>query len=204
MRKLHTATNQNTEICKARALYYDFFSRMFLYDLLLVSQERLNFELEMMQNAPLEESLLTTYKSLQDIVQSGLQTLKEDYTTLFVFPRSNTKVHLILSHYVDNNVAGSILLEIRQFFRKLPVRLNSESFEESEEHFGFLMALMGYMLEHESEFAANVSNELFARFIAPFGKTIATELQHNHISKAYEYVGILLEQFLLFEESITA
>lgn len=198
MRKLHTKDTSTVAIRKARALYYDFFARVLMYDLLLESRDVLVSTLKLMQQSPLDESVITSYNHLLTVLQTdGLQPFKYDYTELFVMPHAHTKVHLILSHYVDNSVAGSILLDIRQFFRQLPVRINSDNCKESEEHFGFLMLLSSYILENDS--VAYLHNEFFQSFIIPFGMEIARALQKAP-SQLYQHVGLILEQFLLFEQ----
>ncbi|RAX57878.1 hypothetical protein CCZ01_04415 [Helicobacter monodelphidis] len=200
LRQMQFQDNNLGNIDISRCLYYDFFSRLFLYDLLDESYNQFTSILELMVQAPLDEDLSESYTCLLTFLQQkSLSEFKQEYTDLFILSPHSKQVHLILSHYAEGNVAGSILLDIRQFFRKLPVRMNTDFCKESEEHFGFLMLLMGYIIAHKDEIEESLQVELFSSFIAPFGFEIAHSLQQSEHS-FYMNLGKILEVFIAFEE----
>ncbi len=200
MKKIYNEEIGLNKISKARSLYYDFFARMLLYELLEESQERLVFSLELMSKMPFEESLENISRQLLYIVQThGVATIKQEYTNIFVLPFNCKQIHLILSHYMSNNVGGGILLEIKDFLRNLPVRINEKVCKESEEHFGFLMVLMNYIITHENIISMELQKEFFSRFIVPYGTEIATLMKESS-SECYSYTGMILDSFLNMEK----
>lgn len=187
----------------ARVLFYDFLAGVFLYDLLLGREELLKRQVALLQASPLDEAMEIAIKGLGGILErEGIETLRNEYTELFVLPFSHKRIHLLLSHYNEGCVGGQALLDIRQRLRDFPIRMNSDLCKESEEHFGFLMVLMRFLIEHREEIPEGSERRVFEEFIAPYGEKIAQELIHHPVAQAYPKIGQILRGFLEFERLI--
>lgn len=197
----HAPRSGNRGIESARALFYDFFAGLFLYDLLKEREELIANQLGILAQNPLEEGLEVPLLEILQIMKSeGIGAFLSEYTNLFIMPFSHRRLHLLLSHYKEGCVGGRALLDIRQRLRDFPVRMNSELCKESEEHIGFLMMLMRFLVEHQGEVPEGSEKRLFAEFIKPYIFTLASELMHHSEARIYSKVGAILRSFMEFEQ----
>lgn len=192
----------NDKLNAGRTLLYDFFAGLFLYDLLLGREELLKEQLQILLENPFDDGLeFPISQILLALKTGGIESFCTEYTTIFNLPIARKRVHLLLSHYKEGCVGGQALLDIRQKLRSFPIRMNSDICKESEEHFGFILMLMRFLIENHDQVPPNSEIEVFKEFIKPYGIQIAKELKEHYESKIYSKVGELLESFLEFEES---
>lgn len=113
------------------------------------------------------------------------------------------QIFLYLSHYNEGCLNGASLLKAKQLVKQTRFRLNSESYKESEEHFGFLLLFMSYLLRESAEtISAESSNEFFNECLRPMASTIADLLIKRDDLHCYQKVGVLLKNFIKLEEEI--
>lgn len=123
--------------------------------------------------------------------------------TLTSLPKG--QIFLYLSHYNEGCLNGASLLKAKQLVKQTRFRLNSESYKESEEHFGFLLLFMSYLLRESAEsINAESSNEFFNECLRPMASTIADLLIKRDDLQCYQRVGVLLKNFITIEEEICA
>lgn len=123
--------------------------------------------------------------------------------TLNALPKG--QIFLYLSHYNEGCLNGASLLKAKQLVKQTRFRLNSESYKESEEHFGFLLLFMSYLLRESAEsINAESSNEFFNECLRPMASTIADLLSRRDDLQCYQKVGALLKNFIILEEEICA
>lgn len=123
--------------------------------------------------------------------------------TLTSLPKG--QIFLYLSHYNEGCLNGASLLKAKQLVKQTRFRLNSESYKESEEHFGFLLLFMSYLLRESAEsISAESSNEFFNECLRPMASTIADLLIRRDDLQCYQKVGFLLKNFIKLEEEICA
>ena len=120
------------------------------------------------------------------------------HKTLKSLPKG--QIFLYLSHYNEGCLNGASLLKAKQLVKQTRFRLNSESYKESEEHFGFLLLFMSYLLRESAE----SSNEFFNECLRPMASTIADLLIRRDELQCYQKVGFLLKNFIKLEEEICA
>lgn len=123
------------------------------------------------------------------------------HKTLKSLPKG--QIFLYLSHYNEGCLNGASLLKAKQLVKQTRFRLNSESYKESEEHFGFLLLFMSYLLRESAEsISAESSNEFFNECLRPMASTIADLLIRRDDLQCYQRVGVLLKNFITIEEEI--
>lgn len=125
--------------------------------------------------------------------------------TLDALPKG--QIFLYLSHYTEGCLNGASLLKVRQIVKQTRFRLNKEGFKESEEHFGFLLLFMSYILRDSTNelcaFSVE-SNEFFNECLRPMASKIADLLARRDDLHCYQKVGALLKTFITLEEEICA
>ena len=149
------------------------------------------------------------------------------HKTLKSLPKG--QIFLYLSHYTEGCLNGASLLKVRQIVKQTRFRLNKEGFKESEEHFGFLLLFMRYLLRDSavdsgessidsSESNANFgesskdsgessanpisANDFFNECLRPMASKIADSLVKRDDLHCYQKVGFLLKNFIKLEEEI--
>ncbi len=124
----------------------------------------------------------------------------------------NPQIFLYLSHYVEGCLNGVSLLKAKQLVKQTRFRLNREGFKESEEHFGFLLLFMRYLLQESRESKESRDSctdsrgvnprDFFNECLRPMGSKIADLLAAREDMPCYKEVGALLKNFITLEEKI--
>lgn len=142
------------------------------------------------------------------------------HKTLKSLPKG--QIFLYLSHYTEGCLNGASLLKVRQIVKQTRFRLNKDGFKESEEHFGFLLLFMRYLLRDSAvdlgesnkdsgESNVNLSkssanpisaNDFFNECLRPMASKIADSLSKRDDLHCYQKVGFLLKNFIKLEEEI--
>lgn len=142
------------------------------------------------------------------------------HKTLASLPKG--QIFLYLSHYTEGCLNGASLLKVRQIIKQTRFRLNKDGFKESEEHFGFLLLFMRYLLRDSAvdsgesnvdscESSANLgessanpisANDFFNECLRPMASKIADSLSKRDDLQCYQKVGFLLKNFIKLEEEI--
>lgn len=137
------------------------------------------------------------------------------HNTLKSLPKG--QIFLYLSHYNEGCLNGTSLLKAREIVRKTRFRLNKDGFKESEEHFGFLLLFMRYLLSDSNgdsigdssnlseSFGESISaNAVFNELLRDMASKIADLLINRDDLPCYQKVGFLLKNFIKLEEEICA
>lgn len=125
------------------------------------------------------------------------------HKTLNALPKG--QIFLYLSHYVEGCLNGSSLLKAKQLVKQTPFRLNSDGFKESEEHFGFLLLFMRYLLQDSAQDSRKFKinpNDFFNECLRPMASIIATLLTKRDDLPCYYHIGVILAHFIALEEEI--
>ena len=154
-----------------------------------------------------------THKIRDDLDESA--EFERLHKTLNALPKG--QIFLYLSHYVEGCLNGGSLLKAKQLVKQTRFRLNSEGFKESEEHFGFLLLFMRYLLQDSRESSADSSgeskadskqdsplnpNDFFNECLRPMAKIIADLLTKRDDLQCYYHIGAILAHFIALEEEI--
>ncbi|TLD85213.1 hypothetical protein LS70_001300 [Helicobacter sp. MIT 11-5569] len=187
------------DLKNARLLYYDFFYGLFVFELLDERVELAKRQLEILQNAPLNDNSEASMQVLQQELQkNGIANLKEEFSRLFALPFGGKQVGMHLSHYYENCIGAESLLKIRALLKKSDVRVETSEFRESEEHLGFLFGFMRYLIENEN---TELAKEVFI-FIKDAYFGLINEIRERKDAKYYLALADLLEGFMRFENDV--
>lgn len=189
------------DLKNARLLYYDFFYGLFVFELLDERVELAKKQLEILQNAPLNERSEASILLLrQELQNNGIQNLKEEFSRLFALPFGGKQVGMHLSHYYENCIGAESLLKMRALLKKSDVRVETKEFKESEEHLGFLFGFMRHLIESEN---TELAEEVFA-FIKDAYSGLICEIRDREDAQYYLALADILEGFMEFERNLYA
>lgn len=218
--------NNVESLAKARALYYDFFAGLFLYELLSERGSVLLEQIRILKENSLNESDKVHFELLES---KGIKGLLDEYTRTFILPfdtplpntpmpqrkrrdsnemesnihsQSVGRVMLYLSHYTEGCLNGKSLLKARGLTKQSTFRLNSKECKESEEHLGFLLLLMRHLLLSNDENDKSLSVEVANELVLPLGEYVSKALQQREDLSYYSSVGELLKSFLQVESAL--
>ncbi|WP_027326932.1 TorD/DmsD family molecular chaperone [Helicobacter pametensis] len=177
----------------SRILYYDFFSNLFIYELLINKKDILLQQIDILSKAPLCD--LKLYQTIQTNLYQNFTHLQEEYTKLFALP-FKTSISLYLSHYQNGYLGGNPLLQVKALLKESGFFLDRSITKENEDHFGILCLFMKFLLLKENK---EQSNQVFEECIKPLGPHITNALSLQNQSPTYHAVGKILEEFMAFE-----
>lgn len=215
-------------VAKARALYYDFFAGLFLYELLHSRASLLLEQVRILKSNPFSESDSVHFALLESTLESsGVRDILEEYTRCFLLPftppsssasmlerrkkralsrdvsedskGAGGQIMLYLSHYKEGCLNGAALLRAKELVRQSSFRLNKEECKESEEHLGFLLLLMRHLLLSSDENDKILSVEVANELALPLGQYVSEALMQREDLRYYAGVGELLGGFLQVE-----
>ena len=206
----------------ARILYYDFFASLFLYDLLLCRENLLKNQISILKQYPLSDSNIVDFELLhKELDANGIKNFIFEHTYLFMLPftshidvnttfnekrknNSNRTINkksvvLYLSYYIDGSIAGNGLTIAKQLVKQSKVRINDVNFKENEEHFGFLLLFMKYLLQNNN---MDLSIKVFKECIKPMQYKIIEGLNDMGDGYLYFHISRLLDIFMDVELGI--
>lgn len=185
------------QITPSRILYFEFFSNVFLYELLTKSQDILQEQLNLISQEPLIES--TFYQQCLQKIQNNFEEIQQEYTLLFSAPFSRQKLSPYLSHYTENCVSGKCLVAIREKLKERKLLLNREICKENEDHIGIICLFLSHLLhEGETAYAKEISNTFFI----PIAEGLINDSKQLYEERFYFNVIKILEGFILVEKMI--
>ncbi|WP_300733465.1 molecular chaperone TorD family protein [uncultured Helicobacter sp.] len=217
------AHNVLESIANARALYYDFFAGLFLYELLCKREETLIKQVEILKTHILSENDDTHFEVLANALKTqGIKHIIEEYTTTFILPFTlpsdtdamprrrkkgevfyhNTQIMLYLSHYWEGCLNGKALLKSRELIKQSTFRLDTQGCKESEEHLGFLLLLMRHLVCSQHSEDEKVSWQVLRELVIPLGDFVIEVLQKRENLLYYTHIASLLQSFLNVERNL--
>ncbi|CAM2934688.1 molecular chaperone TorD family protein [Helicobacter burdigaliensis] len=188
------------DLKNARVLYYDFFYGLFVFELLDEREELIKKQISLLKTSPLSPEGEENFALLEKMLQDNYKALKEEYSSLFALPFGAKQVGIHLSHFYENCVGGESLLKMRSFIRESDIRVQTQTFKETEEHIGFIFGFLKDLLQKDND---KLAKEVFMYAKVAMFKLIS-EIQERKDSKIYATISYLLEDFLKFEENIFA
>ncbi|PAF46460.1 hypothetical protein BKH46_07630 [Helicobacter sp. 12S02634-8] len=201
--QIQTLRQTTDTITQARVLYYDFFSGLFLFELLKNRQELLKKQIQILKEFALNPQDTQDFSTLQNELEtSGLHSFITEFSALFTLPfgkGDQAPVYLYLSHYLEDCIGGESLVRAKSIIKKGQCYLNTKRIKESEENLGFLFVAMRHFLEN-GELA--LAKELFATCIYPMQDGVCKAIASRVDCPLYACVNRILEGFLRLEESI--
>lgn len=188
--------SEQTNLIHARMIYYDFFNGFLVFEMLDERAELAQKQIEILLNEPLNDTAKNAMLLLQNELKThGMANFKDEFSRLFALPFGAKQVGIHLSHFYHHCIGGESLLRMRQLVKQSDVRVQSESFKETEEHLGFICGFMRHLLEiGNAQLAKDVfvlSKDAFLGFIA--------EIEAREDAKLYVAIAQILQSFIQFE-----
>ena len=187
------------QITPSRILYFEFFSNIFLYELLLKNQDTLQNQLTLLSQEPLVDKEYYQ-KSLKEIEENFPKILQE-YTLLFSTPFSRQKLSLYLSHFTENCISGESLVKVRERLKERKLLLDREFCKENEDHLGVICLFMIHLLKDGD---LNEAKEISSSFFLPIAEGLIEQAKKMNEEKFYFNVIKILEGFVSVEKIITS
>lgn len=188
--------SEQTNLIHARMLYYDFFNGFLVFEMLDERAELAQKQIEILLNEPLNDTAKNAMSLLQNELKThGVANFKDEFSRLFALPFGAKQVGIHLSHFYHHCIGGESLLQMRQLVKQSDVRVQSESFKETEEHLGFICGFMRHLLEIGN---AQLAKDVFALSKDAFLGFIA-EIEAREDAKLYVAIAQILQSFIQFE-----
>lgn len=193
--------SEQTNLIHARMLYYDFFNGFLVFEMLDERAELAQKQIEILLNEPLNDTAKNAMSLLQNELKThGMANFKDEFSRLFALPFGAKQVGIHLSHFYHHCIGGESLLQMRQLVKQSDVRVQSESFKETEEHLGFICGFMRHLLEIGN---AQLAKDVFALSKDAFLGFIA-EIEAREDAKLYVAIAQILQSFIQFEREYDA
>lgn len=188
--------SEQTNLIHARMLYYDFFNGFLVFEMLDERAELAQKQIEILLNEPLNDAAKNAMLLLQNELKThGMANFKDEFSRLFALPFGAKQVGIHLSHFYHHCIGGESLLQMRQLVKQSDIRVQSESFKETEEHLGFICGFMRHLLEIGN---AQLAKDVFALSKDAFLGFIA-EIEAREDAKLYVAIAQILQSFIQFE-----
>lgn len=185
------------QITPSRILYFDFFSNIFLYELLLKNQQTLQKQLDLISQEPLVKSEF--YTQCMQKIKNNFAEIQKEYTLLFSTPFSKQKLSLYLSHYTENCFSGKSLVHIREKLKENKLLLNRDFCKENEDHIGVICLFISHLLQ-EGNLA--YAKEISHTFFIPIAEGLIRDGKELYKENFYFNAIKILEGFVLIENSL--
>lgn len=193
---------QDQSLMKARSIYYNLFSKLFVYSKdVTVYLELINI-LKLLEKNPLDA---TTKEAISRILLKldpiSNVVLVQEYDDIFHNPETKN-IRTTASYYDEGVESGKKRVEMLQFLAKTKIRRNESEFAEYEDTIGFILTLMGELNEllvNGEEQYKNTQHCIFAEVLNDFIEDFAKEVYEHECADIFKDVIIILKAFIEFE-----
>ena len=193
---------QDQSLMKARSIYYNLFSKLFVYSKdVTVYLELINI-LKLLEKNPLDgttKEAITRILSKLDPTSNVL--LVQEYDDIFHNPETKN-IRTTASYYDEGVESGKKRVEMLQFLAKTKIRRNESEFAEYEDTIGFILTLMAELNElivNGEEQYKNTQHCIFAEVLNDFIEDFAKEVYEHESADIFKDVIIVLKAFVDFE-----
>ncbi len=193
---------QEQSLMKARSIYYNLFSKFFVYSKDITPYLELINTLKLLEENPLDN---TTKEAISRILSkldsSSNITLVQEYDDIFHNPQTKN-IRTTASFYDEGVESGKKRVEMLQFLAKTKIRRNESEYMEYEDSIGFILTLMAELNElivNGEEQYKNTQHCIFSEVLNEFIEDFAKELYEHESADIFKDVIIILKAFVEFE-----
>lgn len=192
----------NVDINKARAVYYNFFSKFFVYSKNMEIYKELVQMIDKMIVAPLDTNTQKALENLKSkLNQDSNEQLLSEFDEVFSNPNS-TIVPTTASFYNESIENGTKRLEMLQFLAQTPLRRDEKSYCENEDHIGFITTVLYELINRlnngESVYESTI-HCIFGEILNSFADDFIDNLYNHDKSDIYKDVATIMASFIAFE-----
>lgn len=199
--------NIGEEIIQARILYYDFFTGLFLFELLKNRAEILKKQIKILKDFAFTDGNVEDFRIIEkELNTNGIGAFIQEFTALFSLPfvpnnrsaQPLSPVYLYLSYYLEGCIGGKSLSMAKDILKSSSFYLNSTFLKETEENLGVLLLTMEHLLQNKDDNA----NKLFNKCIAPMMQPITQGISKRKDCMLYGHINNIFVEFLELEKKI--
>jgi TorA maturation chaperone TorD len=187
---------------KARSVYYNLFSKFFVY------QEKLDVYLELINILKIIEANPLSKTSKEACISLLLKLdhmsnvkLIEEFNEIFYNP-STQNVRTTASYYDEGVESGKKRVEMQQFLAKTRIRRNEESFTEHEDSFPFIVTVLAELNEliiAGEKIYDNTQHCIFEQILNEFVDEFSKNVYEHDEADIFKDVIVILKSFISFE-----
>lgn len=193
---------QETQINKARTIYYNLLSKFFVYSTDYNKYLELLGLIDILKENPLNDQMKEALNSLSSTLTKFTQALLvEEYDDIFQNPETQN-IRMTASYYDEQVESGKKRVQMLDFLAKTKIRRDEKNFSEYEDSLGFILAVMSELAELVSDGEdqyKSVQHCLFEDILNGFVDEISKEIYEHSSSSIYKEVVIILHSFMRFE-----
>ncbi len=193
---------QEQSLMKARSIYYNLFSKFFVYSKDITPYLELISILKLLEENPLDESTKeATTRILSKLELSSNVVLVQEYDDIFHNPETKN-IRTTASFYDEGVESGKKRVQMLQFLAKTKIRRDEKEYMEYEDSIGFIFTLMAQLNElivKGEEGYKNTQHCIFSQVLNEFIEDFAKEVYEHKSSNIFKDVIIILKAFIDFE-----
>lgn len=175
-----------------RKYFYEFFSSAFNF----VDEDKFSIfiaQAKALGEFPLEDKLI---KDFEVILSYNLKAFLHEQNAVF-FDFSYVNIPITASFYDEGRDDGRKKLQACEILRKSPYRKDEKS-SQSEDEFGFIFALMPYLIDYNE----SIAKEFFEKILNSVIDEFIEKLKIHKNSHFFIHFGNIMEVFFKFERHI--
>lgn len=186
----------------ARGLYYSLFSKLFIFTTKDDRFDGVKEKLLLICQNPLDdESLYATNRLLMSF-DGNLEKIISEYDNIFHTPPKPLRT--TISYFDEGREIGEACVKIKKIMAQTDIRKDKDKFKESEDSFGFIFTLMGYMISQNIQNGdkfEHLCEELFVNYINPFIDEFINSILTHPKASIYKDIAIIMASFVEFERA---
>lgn len=194
--------NNDVNINKARAIYYNMFAQFFVSSTDISNYFELLKLIEVLKKEPLDNTSKGAFDEVAKLLKadSNFELLSE-YDEIFHNPETQN-IRTTASFYDEGLESGKKRVEMLQFLAKTKIRRDENRYFEYEDSIGFIFAVLSELSEAivqgESQYS-NTVHCIFEEVLNEFIDEFASSVYSHPKAKIYKEVIVLLKTFVEFE-----
>ncbi|RXK00266.1 hypothetical protein CRU98_03660 [Arcobacter sp. CECT 8986] len=193
---------KETEINKARAIYYKIFSSFFVYSKDINKYENLLELIEVVKNNGLDSSSGEAFLNLsQKLPKDSNELLLQEFDNIFYNPQT-TQIRTTASYYDEGVESGRKRVQMLDFLAKTKIRRDEKKFSEYEDSIGFIFTVLcelANLVSEGQEQYKTVQHCIFKDILNEFVEDFSKIVYEHEKSDIYKDVIAALVSFMEFE-----
>lgn len=186
----------------ARGLYYALFSKLFIFTTKDDRFDGVKEKLLLICQNPLDDESFHAANRVLMSFDGNLKKIISEYDNIFHTPPRPLRT--TISYFDEGREIGEACVKIKKIMAQTDIRKDKDKFKESEDSFGFIFTLMGYMISQNIQNGdkfEHLCEELFVNYINPFIDEFINSILTHPKASIYKDIAIIMASFVEFERA---
>ncbi|THB75799.1 MAG: hypothetical protein D6B25_11245 [Desulfobulbaceae bacterium] len=135
----------------------------------------------------------------------NLESLQEEYYTLFTDPFANDQINTMASHYIDGRSFGKTLADFRGFIMAADI-VKEKDVVDAEDSLVLMLDVLARLIEEEKDTESLEAREhqttLLLEYLEPFTAKLSEAVQENEKANFYQSCCTFLNGYLDLEKGL--